>query len=1284
MEKKESFTAEQALAALSFLSNGLSLQHTMQQESSTVEKNEKAASPPHDHDPKEWSHIQALIPDWIEEDDEACDENDNDQQQKCYASNKPRDKPLSWLEGLGPDVSALILSHLSLSEISTVSLVSSSMHRACRTNELWRNKFVARWNHDGRELKSWFSAFRAAYANPHDLWVTHWNCVLPKDGDSPGRCCVPSRRPVAETPNDAQTRKSPWMKYCPTCRYSSPDTCLPALIQEALDQEQDSNQDLVHQAEVTAAAHALLLEQDGNNHRASAIFATTQYAIAKWCRRVAEYPPGKSHDRIRRARQAFEEAATFHRTIQTEQYQSDGLNFLTDVLFFSVVDSHLQLTQEAVEEKEHLKRDVFGDNANVTLPGAANTVSSLGPHMETCHHTWHIVRFTNPDYVRPITFRIFVQRPDCFTVFPSEGFLKPGQTCHIVLGVRLLGSLLAEAFEALNVQREEVDPFLADVYAHEAHLPYAPFAIRYMFAPVMPCIPPSFTSRGGIKPAQSLARPALTQAATSKYKHVGEYLWENVATEATVRTLYLSAHVHANYRFEEFQRATLSPFEIRVRSQEEWGSRLSSPLDPMVYVAPNLLQKDRAVYELMENMRLETEFSDAGQAYRTEKKCLACLRDWGARSEELGRSYILQSLVCDGRDRQKELQMRNLVAIIRHVYAIVHFDNDPSIDMQRVYGLLYVLHSFLVQKRATPLISRAQRQLLLQLECVVDELCRTVQEDLLDKDSSGSDDEQTKESSPERLEESMDSMETNENLWKNVGVYRFTRCTDSVYGREVDLPSVESDLASSLKDELGYLDGFRYLCHSPGLYCLGQQQDPNHDDPKIMRLFDIKSSPISRVIHRGNRSRHSDIFMDNHTLAFACALSMIHDPRSLLVHGVYDRVAYPGTIARRPHLPPSIFARVAPFPRDTNALREEASMLVKKWKSQNLKRSALAYLDSRTKFPDLARNDSMQFCLQSDELDIESHDLVHVDCGESEEHCVHHLSSLQNYVQNVPPPGVGRFPLSAKESPEGGHRSELVSLHVRPSNDRLVPARGTTENGNDDELSRGPGEAPNRAVNVARQQQPPQNGHQNGRPQPFVDANVRGPQVVNLLWLISAHFGWTVDNTQGAGSVLVDRRILIASQWISNSLMAMPLLWTLLARYVKWITPKPIDYHLEGLPYEVGNEMRFLTATECGSAACFVLALWLMMGRYAERRIGRSFERSMMEHLSNQRGLRSNSRLLTRAASSVVLWFQRQWDRMCPLFLQRLVFTPRWNRRSDSDVRNHITAWRSKDLREHR
>jgi len=1307
MTQKNTFTAEQALAALSFFSESFSFDRRQQppRRSDESQAEEKQA----EQDYQEWAQLEELIPDWIEEGDDTGEEQveelpapgPHEEEEKVSARESQ-----SWLEELGPDLSALILSHLSVSELMNVtSFVSKSMYRACRTNELWRAKFVARWNYP-QEMKNWFEAYKAAYGNSHDLWVTHWNCVSPNDGDSPGRCCIsPIQSQVVDCSheNDANGLQSPWMKYCPTCRYASGNGSLPPIIQQAMDREERKSisEDLVDEAEVTAAAHALLLQEDDSlTSRARAIFATTQYAIAKWCRN--ERNLSATALASRQSRQAFENAATFHRRIEANQYRSNDLNFLTDVLFFSLVDSHLQQTRQGLEEKEHLHRDLYTED-DYTSPGAPNTVSSLGPSSETSHHSWHIVCFSNPDFVRPISFRIFVQRPDCFTVFPSEGFLMPGQTCHIVLGVRLLGSLLSEAFEALNVQREEVDPFLADVYAHEAHLPYAPFAIRYVFAPAIPCIPPSFTSRGGIKAAQSLARPAFTQAATSKYKDMREYLWENVATEATVRTLYLSAHVHANYRFEDFQRATLSPFEIQVHVGDKWGSQSSRPSkDPMVYVAPNLQQKDPTVYESLENLRLEMELSDAGQSYRTEKQCEACSRDWGPRSEELGRAYILQRLICDSHARRKYLLMCNVVTATRQIYTIVHAQDSPNLstDLHGINGILYILHGVLVQTRADPSISISQRQYILRLECIVDELTRMVQDRLGDESDSEEsvvvNDEEAvpagheEKGKPAVIEDDIiDEVQLAETPWRNVGVYRFRTCTDSVYDLEIALQPLETELAFTpiLKDELDYLDGFRYLCHSPGIYCLGQQQDPNHEDPKILPVFDVKTSPFSRLIPSGKRSRNSDTFMDNRTLAFACALSMIHDPRSLLVHGIYDRVSYPGTISRRPKVPPSLFNRTSPSPRD--ALIERSSVLAKKWKSQNLTKSTGATLERYHKSSPILSKSDRRLCLHYAELDVESHALLHL-THEDVQNSWHHLTALNMYQWNIPPAGVGWYSLStakvAKDGEPESARIEIFPLRLSDSNGSQASSE-VRENENTDWLVRGPAEAldpVHAGVGAVRQRPRIENGNQNVQPPPFMGAQGNGPRVVNLLWLMSAHFGWAVDETQGAASVLVDRKILIATQWVSNSLMTLPLLWTLLARYVKWITSKPINYYLEGLPHEVDNEMRYLTAAECGSAAVLVLALWLIMGRYAERRISRSFERAMMEHLSNSQGASANTRFLPRMASHVSIWFQRQWDRISPLFLQRLVFSPRWNHRNDSDVRNHVTAWRSKDLREHR
>lgn len=133
--------------------------------------------------------------------------------------------------------------------------------------------------------------------------------------------------------------------------------------------------------------------------------------------------------------------------------------------------------------------------------------------------------------------------------------------------------------------------------------------------------------------------------------------------------------------------------------------------------------------------------------------------------------------------------------------------------------------------------------------------------------------------------------------------------------------------------------------------------------------------------------------------------------------------------------------------------------------------------------------------------------------------------------------------------------------------------------------------------------------------------------------------------------------------------------YTLLARAANRISPKPMDYHLGGLPYDVVNEMRYLSPGECATAATAtaLCLIWLCLGRGAERSIGRTYERAFLEHVSEEPGL-----------GFYVDLCQRQWDRFCPIFFQRRVFVPRWNRKTHSDVHDHIAAYRSKDFREHR
>ena len=87
------------------------------------------------------------------------------------------------------------------------------------------------------------------------------------------------------------------------------------------------------------------------------------------------------------------------------------------------------------------------DELRHDLNNDSSSVRELGSDFETSHHTWHIIRLTNPDFIRPITFRAYIQCPDAFTVYPSEGYVRPGETVYVTLGVTMKGCMMNEAFE---------------------------------------------------------------------------------------------------------------------------------------------------------------------------------------------------------------------------------------------------------------------------------------------------------------------------------------------------------------------------------------------------------------------------------------------------------------------------------------------------------------------------------------------------------------------------------------------------------------------------------------------------------------------------------------------------------------------------------------------------------------------------------------------------------------------------------------------------------------------
>lgn len=412
-----------------------------------------------------------------------------------------------------------------------------------------------------------------------------------------------------------------------------------------------------------------------------------------------------------------------------------------------------------------------------------------------------------------------------------------------------------------------------------------------------------------------------------------------------------------------------------------------------------------------------------------------------------------------------------------------------------------------------------------------------------------------------------------------------------------------------------------YIHHSPGHYCLGPQEDPNHLSEPVV----ASSKRYGRI----QKSFATDVFMDNPVFAFQAGICMIRDPRSLLVHGIYDRIRYPGTVIRRP--------RVCSLVSTPEEIRTIFS------------RSCGS--------PTITKAQQSYYALQ-EYLDVDTITMVrsHEKADESEVRC----RSLIIYSDGIPPPGVGQFPLSQRLDRSETRLSNPIAPLEIDDDEQVVRT-----------ISQSP-EQPRGSTLASHQREPVGLVHD------------RGPQILRLLWVLGAQLGLAVIDSPDVASVFVDRTILIASQWVSISLMAAPLFWTLCARYARLIPTQPIDYSLEDLPFQISNKMRFLTEKECGYFAIIVLIVWLSLGRWTERHVGRDFFRAMLEHVTPDTRKIENMTPVQRLRSRVFEWFQRRWDFCCPLFLQRRVFAPHWNRRSRDDLIKHIAFWKSQRVDEER
>lgn len=268
---------------------------------------------------------------------------------------------------------------------------------------------------------------------------------------------------------------------------------------------------------------------------------------------------------------------------------------------------------------------------------------------------------------RPILFKIYIQRcaaivdHQCFTAYPAEGLIQPGNFLYVYFCVRSSGALLSSLaentsyhpdtsnFEATSSTSEFSAKSRICHKGTQYQLPTKPFIIRYIVAPPNPFIPKGYDPR---------------RANCS----ISEHLWETALPQA-IRTIHLEAHVHTHFSFESFQFDTLFPFDIYSLLETKtpplsvpvqltkFSPRLAEAIGcrpAPTYSTVTSLGAHRQIVRLKEiNAFVDLEvlpagLSHRGDNYKTEERCLVCSRKWGEYCERLGRLFVLRKLALHG------------------------------------------------------------------------------------------------------------------------------------------------------------------------------------------------------------------------------------------------------------------------------------------------------------------------------------------------------------------------------------------------------------------------------------------------------------------------------------------------------------------------------------------------------------------------------------------------------------------------------------------------------------
>ena len=664
----------------------------------------------------------------------------------------------------------------------------------------------------------------------------------------------------------------------------------------------------------------------------------------------------------------------------------------------------------------------------------------------------------------------------------------------------------------------------------------------------------------------------------------------------------------------------MSRTEKFIRRYLPRDQRLTYSMSPVVFCSPQLMEFYPSEWQRLQALRLEEQRNKSviASKYRTESACHKCGLTWGPRMEELGQAFVSAKLETESIFQRQRKRLRSLHRLLECLvqqyrnHQLGCSSSETKALRVRKQQIINHLRRKVMNYRGAPWLSHTESRVLLQWEILLDRLySRTILH-----------------------EDDVDS-ETNKPITLG-GVYRFPTCTDSIFNKDSAFDRNVSGLPipSEMiiwKNEPKYLRTFSRLEYGPGKFSFPHKHHNQDTLPETKRADGIIT----------------DTFLDDQICGLKAALSVLADPRSLLIHGLFDEVPFPGGVSRRPKLP----------------------ILLKLNERECLTKIRKNY---QTRFdPFITSQAQLAYYELQESLDIQTLLILNSFNSQSSSHSI----SLRNFIQNIPAPGNGRFAINTTERQVDRNLWFLEKSH-----------ENVTEFNFEENLhSLGRSNSVQKEVDVhdpSRQSITPGDFDIFGVPQvPGANNHVlaRGPRLLNILWSFSSQFGWrTGNNPTEKDSVYVDRRILIAAQCLSLTFTLLPISVTLFGRYFQLIPATPTSYHLDGIPYETDNKMRFLTEVECGYAGVWLTLLHCTLHRWIERHTNRNFFRAMVEHIPDIQ----ERHVVLKWKLNVLEWAEIFWDARCPLALQRVLFLPRWNRRTFSELLDHVSYWRSQECKE--